>query len=453
MLTSTNPTTGETLAQYDEMSPAGIQLALTRAAEAFSTWRRTSFAERSAVHRHAAAELRRRKADLARLMALEMGKPVSQGEGEVEKCAATCEFFAEHAAALLADQDVATEAARSFVTFKPLGVVLGVMPWNFPLWQVFRYTAPALMAGNTTLLKHASNVSGCALAIEEIWTAAGAPAGVFHTLRLGSSRIGDLIDDPRVAAVTLTGSTPAGQSVAARAGKALKKTVLELGGSDPYVILDDADLEAAVETCVYSRLINSGQSCIAAKRFICTQRRAADVEQLFAEMMRNKTMGDPLMGVDVGPQARIDLRDELDRQVRDSVAAGARALVGGTRPAGPGAFYPPTVLTDVRKGMPAYDEETFGPVAAIIKVASEAEALRVANDSPFGLGAAVFTRDVARGAALAADELEAGSCFVNAFVRSDARLPFGGIKQSGYGRELSEFGIREFVNIKTVWVA
>ena len=453
MLTSTNPTTGETLAQYDEMSPADIQLALTRAAEAFSTWRRTSFAERSAVQRHAAAELRRRKADLARLMALEMGKPISQGEGEVEKCAATCEFFAEHAAALLADQDVATEAARSFITFKPLGVVLGVMPWNFPLWQVFRYTAPALMAGNTTLLKHASNVSGCALAIEEIWTAAGAPAGVFQTLRLGSSRIGDLIGDPRVAAVTLTGSTPAGQSVAARAGKALKKTVLELGGSDPYVILDDADLEAAVETCVYSRLINSGQSCIAAKRFICTQRRAADVEQLFAEMMRNKTMGDPLMGVDVGPQARVDLRDELDRQVRESVAAGARALVGGKRPAGPGAFYPPTVLTDVRKGMPAYDEETFGPVAAIIKVASEAEALRVANDSPFGLGAAVFTQDVARGTALAADELEAGSCFVNAFVRSDARLPFGGIKQSGYGRELSEFGIREFVNIKTVWVA
>jgi succinate-semialdehyde dehydrogenase / glutarate-semialdehyde dehydrogenase len=309
------------------------------------------------------------------------------------------------------------------------------------------------MAGNTTVVKHASNVTGCALAIEAVWNAAGAPSGVFQALRLGSARVGDVIDDVRIAAVTLTGSTPAGRNVAARAGQALKKTVLELGGSDPYVILDDADLERAVSTCVNSRLINSGQSCVAAKRFICTERNAAVVEGLFAEMMQRKRMGDPLTGVDVGPQARVDLRDDLDRQVRESLKSGARALVGGQRPDGPGAFYPPTVLTDVRKGMPAYDEELFGPVAAIIKVADEDAALGVANDSPFGLGAAVFTRDTARGTRLAADELEAGNCFVNDFVRSDARLPFGGIKQSGYGRELSAFGIREFVNVKTVWVA
>jgi succinate-semialdehyde dehydrogenase/glutarate-semialdehyde dehydrogenase len=403
--------------------------------------------------RRAAAELRRRKSELARLMALEMVKPLSQGEAEIDKCASACEYFAQHADSLLADTEVDTEAARTFVTFKPLGVILGVMPWNFPFWQVFRYVAPALMAGNTTVLKHASNVTGCAMAIEEIWTAATAPRGVFQTLRIGSARVGEVIDDERIAAVTLTGSTPAGRNVAARAGQALKKTVLELGGSDPYVILDDAELESAVQTCVYSRLINSGQSCIAAKRFICTARRAAEVEQIFADLMRRKTMGDPLTAVDIGPQARVDLRDDLDRQVRESVARGARALVGGTKPDGPGAFYPPTVLSHVGKGMPAYDEETFGPVAAIITVASEDEALRVANDSPFGLGAAVFTRDTARGTTIAAHELEAGNCFVNDFVRSDPRLPFGGVKQSGYGRELSAFGIREFVNVKTVWVA
>jgi succinate-semialdehyde dehydrogenase/glutarate-semialdehyde dehydrogenase len=452
-LTSINPTTGETIADYDEMTAAEVDAALGRAADAFASWRRTSFEQRAVIVRAAAAELRRRKSELARLMAIEMGKPLAQGEGEVEKCATGCEFFAQHAARLLADEEVSTEASRSFVTFKPLGVILGVMPWNFPFWQVFRYAAPALMAGNTSVLKHASNVTGCAIAIEEIWTAARAPRGVFQALRLGSSRVGDVIDDSRIAAVTLTGSTPAGRNVAARAGQALKKTVLELGGSDPYVILDDADLEEAVKTCVYSRLINSGQSCIAAKRFICTERRAAEVERLFATVMRTKTVGDPLTGVDVGPQARVDLRDDLDRQVRDSIARGARVLVGGERPQGPGAFYPPTVLTDVRKGMPTYDEETFGPVAAIITVSDEAEALRVANDSPFGLGAAIFTRNTDRGTALAAEELDAGNCFVNDFVRSDSRLPFGGVKQSGYGRELSSFGIREFVNIKTVWVA
>jgi succinate-semialdehyde dehydrogenase/glutarate-semialdehyde dehydrogenase len=453
MLTSINPTTGAVIDRYDEMSDGEVESAIGRAVDAFATWRRSTFAARATVVKRAAAELRRRKAELARLMAVEMGKPLAQGESEIDKCAVTAEFFADHAATLLADSDVPTEAARSFVTFKPLGVVLGVMPWNFPFWQVFRYATPAVMAGNTTLLKHASNVTGCALAIEEIWTAADAPPGLLQTLRLGSARIGAIIDDSRIHAVTLTGSTPAGREVASRAGRALKKTVLELGGSDPYVILDDADVESAVRTCVASRLINSGQSCVAAKRFICTARRGPEVERLFVELMRGKVMGDPLTGVDVGPQARIDLRDDLDRQVRESVARGARALQGGQRPDGPGAFYPPTVLTGVGKGMPAYDEELFGPVAAIITVRSEAEALQVANDSPFGLGAAVFTADTARGTQIAADELDAGNCFVNDFVRSDARLPFGGIKQSGYGRELSAFGIREFVNIKTVWVA
>jgi succinate-semialdehyde dehydrogenase/glutarate-semialdehyde dehydrogenase len=452
MLSSTNPATGETFATYEEMTPAEVDATLSRASGAFPEWRRMSLDERATILRHAAAGLRGRQAELARMMAIEMGKPLAQGEGEVDKCAATCEYFADHAARMLADQEVASDATRSFVTFQPLGTVLGVMPWNFPFWQVFRYVAPTLMAGNTTLLKHASNVTGCALAIEDIWMRAGAPRGVFQVLRLGSSRIGEVIDDRRVAAVTLTGSTPAGRDVASRAGRALKKTVLELGGSDPYVILDDADLEAAVRTCVHSRLINSGQSCIAAKRFICTRHRAEDVERLFTEMMRARTLGDPLSGVDVGPQARVDLRDDLDRQVRDSVARGARVLLGGTRPDQPGAFYPPTVLTDVEKGMPVYDEETFGPVAAIIKVSNEDEALRVANDSPFGLGAAVFTRDTARGTRIAADVFEAGACFVNDFVRSDARLPFGGIKDSGYGRELSAFGIREFVNVKSVWV-
>ena len=452
-LVSINPTTGARLAAYDEMSGAEIDAVLAAAAAAFEGWRRLDIADRAPILHAAAAGLRARTDELARLMALEMGKPLAQGLAEIEKCAGTCVYFADRAATLLADEEIATDASRSFVTFRPLGVVLGVMPWNFPFWQAFRYLAPALLAGNASVLKHSSNVTGCALAIDEILTAAGAPTGLFRTLRIGSDRVAALIDDPRVAAVTLTGSTPAGRSVAARAGQALKKTVLELGGSDPYVLLDDADLDTAIAICVSSRLINSGQSCVAAKRFICTTARAGEVERRFADLMQQKSMGDPLTGVDVGPQARVDLRAELDRQVRESIDRGARALVGGQVPAGPGAFYPPTVLTGVRKGMPAYDEELFGPAAAIIAVDGEAEALRVANDSPFGLGAAVFTRDVARGTRVAADDLDAGNCFVNGFVRSDARLPFGGIKQSGYGRELAAYGIKEFVNIKTVWVA
>ena len=452
-LLSINPATGEQLASYPEMNDAEVDSALASSYRAFGEWRRASFDERGAVMRKAAAGLRARKDEFARLMALEMGKPLSQGLGEIEKCAMTCDYFADHAREFVAPEEVATDASRSFVTYQPLGVVLGVMPWNFPFWQAFRYLAPTLMAGNTSVLKHSSNVMGCALAIEEVFRTAGAPDGLFRTLRLGASRVSTLIADPRVAAVTLTGSTPAGRAIAATAGDALKKTVLELGGSDPYVILDDADLESAIVTCVTSRLINSGQSCVAAKRFICTRARVAEVERLFADLMNAKTMGDPLTGVDVGPQARKDLRDDLDRRVQDSVAGGARVLVGGDKPSGAAAFYPPTVLTDVRKGMPAYDEELFGPVAAIIAATDERDAIRIANDNAFGLGAAVFTRDIARGTRIAAEELQAGNCFVNAFVRSDPRLPFGGIKQSSYGRELGLWGMREFVNVKTVWIA
>jgi succinate-semialdehyde dehydrogenase/glutarate-semialdehyde dehydrogenase len=331
------------------------------------------------------------------------------------------------------------------------------MPWNFPLWQAFRFAAPALMAGNVGLLKHASNVSGCALAIEEIFREAGLPPGLFTTLLVPSTSVESLIASRQVRAVTLTGSAPAGRAVAAAAGRALKKSVLELGGSDPYVVLEDADLEGAAAACAASRLINGGQSCIAAKRFIVVEAVRAEFTSRFVEAMKAKRLGDPTLegaaAPDLGPMARADLRDELHSQVEESVARGARLLLGGVRPDGPGAFYPPTVLDRVGPGMPAYEEETFGPVAAIIAARDEADAIRIANDTPFGLGAAVFTRDLARGERIAAAEFEAGACFVNGFVRSDPRLPFGGVKESGYGRELAAFGIREFVNVKSVVVA
>ena len=397
--------------------------------------------------------MERDKQQLATLMTQEMGKTLKSAVAEAEKCAWVCRYYAEHAERFLAPEPVATDAGHSFVAFLPLGPVLAVMPWNFPFWQVFRFAAPALMAGNAGLLKHAANVTGCALAIEQVFKDAGFPAPLFRALLVPSKRVAGIIAAPPVKAVTLTGSTPAGRSVAGKAGEMVKKTVLELGGSDPYVVLEDADLEAASETCVAARLVNSGQSCIAAKRFIVVEPVRRQFEELFVEKMRARKMGDPLLpGVDVGPQARRDLRDDLHRQVEQSVKAGAKLLLGGMVPPGPGAFYPPTVLGEVRKGMPAFDEETFGPVAAIVPARDEADAIQQANDSPFGLGAAVFTRDVKRGERIAVEELEAGSCFVNALVKSDPRLPFGGIKESGYGRELSAFGIREFVNVKTVYV-
>jgi succinate-semialdehyde dehydrogenase/glutarate-semialdehyde dehydrogenase len=452
-LEAINPATGKRLATYPEHSAAEAAAIADACDAAFARWRRVPFAERARLVREAARLLRERKGEYGRLMSDEMGKLLRDGIGEVEKCAWVCEYYAEHAEAFLRREDVATDASHSFVCFEPLGVVLAVMPWNFPFWQVFRFAAPALMAGNTGLLKHASNVPGCALAIERVFADAGLPPDVFRTLLVPGRAMDAVIGHPRVRAVTLTGSTPAGRAVARRAGELLKKTVLELGGSDPYVILEDADLDLAVPTCVSARLINAGQSCIAAKRFIVPRAIRAEFERRYVEEMSRRRMGDPLdASSDLGPQARPDLRDELHQQVLDSIAKGARCLLGGSIPEREGAWYPPTVLTDVRPGMPAYDDELFGPVASIIPVADEAEALRVANDSPFGLGAAVFTRDTARGEEIAARELDAGCCFVNAAVKSDPRLPFGGIKESGYGRELGPFGIREFVNVKTVWV-
>ncbi len=403
--------------------------------------------------RAAAALLRERSQSLAELMAREMGKPLAQGRAEAEKCAWVCEYYAEHTASFLEPEQIATDATRSYVTYRPLGIVFAIMPWNFPLWQVFRFAAPALMGGNAGLLKHAPNVPGCALAIEQIIRDAGFPEGLFRTLIISVPQSRAVIRHPRVAAVTLTGSTGAGKAVAREAGARLKKCVLELGGSDPYLILADADLELAVETCATSRLLNSGQSCIAAKRFIVVESVRAEFERRFVARMARAKMGDPFAeGIDVGPQARIDLRATLHDQVQRSVDKGARLLLGGVVPSGPGFFYPPTVLTDVRKGMPAYREEFFGPVASIIPVKDERSAIRVANDTPFGLGGAIFTTDVARGERIAANEIEAGACFVNAFVKSDPRLPFGGIKESGFGRELSRQGLLEFQNAKTVYV-
>ena len=452
-LRSVNPATGETIREYEQPDDREVAKLLQGAQRAFDEWRRTGFAERASLMRRAAARLRERQKGDAVLMAAEMGKPVAQGRAEVEKCARACDWFADHAERLLAPEEVETEASHSFVAFAPLGVVLAVMPWNFPFWQVVRFAAPAFMAGNAGLLKHAGNVSGCALAVEAVFREAGFPDGLFKAALVDTGRVAALVAAPEVRAVTLTGSTGAGRAVAARAGEALKKTVLELGGSDPYVVLEDADLEAAAATCVDSRLINSGQSCIAAKRFIVVEKVRPRFEELFVARMKAKRVGDPMdEATEVGPLARHDLRDDLHRQVTQSVASGARLLLGGTVPPGKGAYYPPTVLTGVGKGMPAFDEELFGPVAAIVGVPDEAAAVRAANDSAFGLGAAVFTRDTARGERLAAQSLEAGSCFVNSLVQSDPRLPFGGIKESGYGRELSSFGIREFVNVKTVYV-
>ena len=452
-LESIDPTTGEILKEYDEMTPEGVAATIEKADRAFVSWRKTSFGERAELMRTAGRIVREKTDEYARLMAEEMGKPLAEGRSEAEKCAWVCEYYAENAEKFLAREEIKTEASSSFVTFEPLGVVLAVMPWNFPFWQVFRFAAPGLMAGNTGVLKHSSNVQGCALAIEAVFREAGFPDDVFRTLVIGSRLVDHAIEHPKVRAVTLTGSTPAGRAVARKAGELLKKTVLELGGSDPYVILEDADLGPAADACVTSRLINAGQSCIAAKRFIVPEKIRGEFEKLFVEKMKARRMGNPLDGdSDVGPQARSDLRDELHGQVVESIEKGARCLLGGEVPDMPGAFYPPTVLTDVAKGMPAYDDELFGPVAAIIPVRDEEEALRVANDSVFGLGAAVFTGDAARGEEIAARRLEAGCCFVNTFVRSDPRLPFGGVKESGYGRELGEYGIKEFVNIKTVYV-
>lgn len=453
-LESVNPATGECIATYPEHGPEEIDAILDAVVAAQRDWAGWSFERRAACLREAARRMLEHRDEYARLMAAEMGKPVEQGRAEIEKCAWGCEHYAAHAAEMLADEPVQTDAWDSFVTYRPLGVVLAVMPWNFPFWQVFRFAAPNLMAGNGAVLKHASNVTGCALAIEALLREAGFPGDLLRVVRLPGARVAPLVADRRIAAVTLTGSVDAGRAMAATAGAAVKKTVLELGGSDPYVILEDADLDAAVKTCATARLINSGQTCIAAKRFIVVEPVREAFEAGLVAALRNRPMGDPLDPfTEIGPLARHDLRDALHRQVQGSVARGARLLLGGEIPEGPGAYYPPTVLTDVGPGMPAYEEELFGPVAAVIPARDEEDAIGIANDSRFGLGAAVFTRDLDRGRRIARDRFQAGSCFVNAFVRSDPRLPFGGIKESGYGRELGLPGIREFVNIKTVYLA
>ena len=451
---SINPATGEVLARYETMDQGAVADIVAKAHGAFLEWRRASFATRAKAMRKAAEILRADARRYGELMAQEMGKPIRDGIAEAQKCATGCDFYAEHAERFLAPEPVASEARKCFVTFKPLGVVLAVMPWNFPFWQVFRFAAPGLMAGNAAVLKHASNVPGCALAIEDIFRRAGFPANLFRTLMIGSRQVEAVIEHPLVRAATLTGSGPAGRAVASKAGAMLKKTVLELGGSDPYLVLEDADIDQAAALSAKGRLVNAGQSCIAAKRFIVLEKVRRAFEERFVERMRAARMGDPLEErTEVGPMARHDLRDALHRQVEESVAKGARCLLGGRIPNDRGAYYPPTVLTDVKKGMPAYDEETFGPVAAIITVKSEEEAIAIANDSPFGLGGGVFTRDLARGERIAADGIDSGLVFVNDTVRSDPRWPFGGVKESGYGRELSTYGIKEFVNIKTVYIA
>ena len=452
-LKSFNPAKGELNRSYPAYQLDEVDQMLDDSVLAFKEWKRTSLDERATLLRNAANILRNKKEGLAFTITIEMGKHIREARAEIEKCAWVCDYYAENGAAFLTSEDVETNASHSYVTYQPLGLVLAIMPWNFPFWQVFRFAAPTLMGGNTALLKHASNVPGCAVAIEEVFAEAGFPANVFRTILIPSSKIDMVIKDKRIKAVTLTGSTPAGKSVAMLAGKYLKKTVLELGGSDPYLILEDADLDIAVEACVSGRLLNAGQSCIGAKRFIAVDSIYDRFEEMFTAKMKEATFGDPFDdNFTFGPLARNNLREELLVQVDISVDKGAVLLTGGEVPDMEGYFYPPTVLSEVTPGMPAYHDELFGPVASLIRAKDEKDAVRIANDTSFGLGAAVFTQDIERGRQIAEYELEAGSCFVNDFVKSDPRLPFGGVKGSGYGRELSYFGMMEFQNAKTIYI-
>ena len=453
---SINPATGDVIETFEPFSQQQIDQTLDRARGAFGAWRVASYDERAALVREIARTLRAQKERLARVVTLEMGKPIVEAEAEVEKCAWNCDYYAEEARAFLANEPAPSTAQESYVAFRPLGVVLAVMPWNYPLWQVFRFAAPALMAGNVGVLKHASNVTRSALEIERVVSeaaaAVGAPAHLFQTVIVPGAQVDRLIKDPRVAAVTLTGSDPAGVAVATAAGSVLKKCVLELGGSDAFIILEDADIEAAAQMAAKARFQNTGQSCIAAKRFIVVESVADAFEEAFVRAARAMKVGDPLeRDTQVGAMARADLRDDLDKQVRATLAQGAKALLGGEPLNRPGAFYAPTILTGVTPEMAAFREETFGPVAAVIRAKDEDDAIRLANSSDFGLGGALWTRDTARGERLAA-RIESGAVFINGMTASDPRLPFGGVKRSGYGRELSSYGIREFVNIQTVWV-
>jgi succinate-semialdehyde dehydrogenase/glutarate-semialdehyde dehydrogenase len=451
-LASINPATGETLREFEILTPSQVEEKLARATDAFRRWRQVAFAERAAAMTRAAEILEREQDGFGRIMTAEMGKPLEAARQEAAKCARACRYYAERAEALLADRVVETSATRSFIRYQPLGPVLAVMPWNFPFWQVFRFAAPGLVAGNVGLLKHASNVPQCALAIEDIFSRAGFPAGVFQTLLIGSSQVEAVLRDPRVVAATLTGSEGAGASVASIAGREIKKTVLELGGSDPFVVMPSADLDRAASVAVQARTINNGQSCIAAKRFIVHEAVYNEFERRFVPAMRGLRVGDPMdERTQVGPLATEDILRGLDDQVRRSVEAGARLLCGGHRLDGRGFYYAPTVLADIPRDAPARREEMFGPAAALIRVRDAGEAIQVANETSFGLGASVWTRDDAERRRLI-DEIEAGMVFVNAMVSSDPRVPFGGVKRSGYGRELGEYGILEFLNIKTAWI-
>jgi len=453
MIKSINPTTGEPLKTYDSHSEKGIETIINAVDKGWHQWKNTSFLYRAQLMQNLSSLLRSKKTELAHLMALEMGKVKNEGIGEIEKCAWVCDYYAQNAELFLENEAIETEATNSYISYQSVGTILAVMPWNFPFWQVFRFAAPTIMAGNTAVLKHASNVPGCALAIEELFREAGFSENIFRTLLIGSDKVEKVIKHPAIKAVSLTGSTPAGKSVASIAGGELKKCVLELGGSDPYIILEDANLEDAAKKCAAGRLLNAGQSCIGAKRFIVVEDAYAEFLEHFTHEMNDAHLGDPFEDeITIGPLARTDLRDELHQQVIVSVKKGAEVILGGEIPLRQGAFYPPTILENVQPGMPAYNEELFGPVASVIKVKDQKEAIKVANDSVFGLGAAIFTSNLSKGENIAEMQLEAGCCFVNDFVKSDPRLPFGGIKESGFGRELSANGIKEFMNIKTVVV-
>lgn len=450
---SINPKNNQPLKEYTPLKDEEVTTFIKKADQAFHNWRKTKFKERSQILNQTANVLEEQKEELALLITNEMGKPLAESKSEIEKCAWVCRYYAENAENFLKPEPVQNDDHKSFVTFQPMGCIFAIMPWNYPFWQVFRFAAPTLMAGNVGLLKHAENVSGCSLAIQDVFSKAGLPDSVFTSLLIDRDQAAAVIENRKIKAVTLTGSTGAGRAVAAKAGEFLKKSVLELGGSDAYIVLADADIEKAVETCSKSRLLNAGQSCISAKRFIVHQSVIKDFTNRLTEKFKQSIVGDPLSeSTTIGPMARIDLRDQLHKQVEKSVTAGAICVLGGEKPNGEGAFYPPTILTQVKKGMPAYHEELFGPVTSVIEVQSIDEALKIANESDFGLGGAVFTKDLKLGEKIATEDMDCGACFVNDFVKSDPRLPFGGVKDSGYGRELSSFGIREFVNIKAICV-
>ncbi len=454
LLRSINPASGEIVREFPEYQWEEIDNIIRDVKEAYGTWRKSKIDDRITCVLELAKLLEIKKEGLAFTISIEMGKPINESRSEIDKCIWLCNYYCDNIHNFLKKQVIATEATESYVSFQPLGVVLAIMPWNFPFWQVFRFAIPSILAGNTVVLKHASNVPGCSIALEDLFVESNFPDHVFRSVLVSNRKVERMVADKRISAITLTGSTKAGQAVAQTAGKYLKKCVLELGGSDPYILLDDVNIEEAVEACVKGRLINTGQSCIGAKRFIVTRKNYYEFENLFVEKMKAASMGDPFNEKNqLGPIARGNIREDLLSQINKSVSLGARLLCGGKFDESKSGFYfPATVLSDVQRGMPAYAQELFGPVASLIKVADEEEAVKVANNTSFGLGAAIFTTDIEKGKYIAENEIEAGCCFVNDFVRSDPRLPFGGIKESGYGRELSIQGLHEFVNIKTIYI-